>query len=203
MVCRVCNEEKDLDRFQEYRPGFYRKRCKDCKSLYDQRRKANLDNTPAEGRECYDCKEYKDASEFTTHRGSPSGLYSHCNECRSPRVRKYYENNRGKCLNDFNIRRSLTLQSDCPDNIKEILIEVYGFKCMKPDCPKSKEDSPVIHLDHIIPISKGGLHMIDNLQLLCRFCNISKRDRDTIDYRPFKIESEQWERLKLIETGST
>ena len=34
-----------------------------------------------------------------------------------------------------------------------------------------------IEMDHIIPLSKGGKHHVDNTQPLCRSCNASKGDR--------------------------
>lgn len=38
------------------------------------------------------------------------------------------------------------------------------------------------HIDHIIPVSKGGLNVAKNLQLMCAFCNVSKKDKDPIDF---------------------
>ena len=34
-----------------------------------------------------------------------------------------------------------------------------------------------MHLDHVIPVSRGGTHGIGNLQILCQRHNISKHDR--------------------------
>jgi 5-methylcytosine-specific restriction endonuclease McrA len=39
-------------------------------------------------------------------------------------------------------------------------------------------------VDHVVPLSQGSRNSIENLQPLCRACNISKHAR-TIDYRPY------------------
>ena len=45
-----------------------------------------------------------------------------------------------------------------------------------------KERLP-LHVDHIVPRSKGGGNALDNLQVLCRACNLGKSNRDNTDFR--------------------
>ena len=45
-----------------------------------------------------------------------------------------------------------------------------------------------MHLDHVIPISRGGSHGIGNLQALCQHHNISKKDRLEVEVRWLKAE---------------
>jgi hypothetical protein len=47
-----------------------------------------------------------------------------------------------------------------------------GFRCAS--CHSSDAD---LQIDHVIPVSRGGMNDLDNLQLLCRKCNTEKSDK--------------------------
>lgn len=42
-------------------------------------------------------------------------------------------------------------------------------------CGKSESDE-ILHIDHFIPVSKGGTHVLGNLVPACKTCNFSKRN---------------------------
>lgn len=56
------------------------------------------------------------------------------------------------------------------------VLDEFGNKCL---CCGSYDD---ICIDHIVPLSLGGLNRADNMQPLCRRCNSSKGVKVT-DYR--------------------
>lgn len=61
-------------------------------------------------------------------------------------------------------------------NIREFIFKRDGYKCLKCNSGYS------LSLDHIVPINRGGLNRIYNLQTLCMSCNASKSTM-IADYR--------------------
>lgn len=57
------------------------------------------------------------------------------------------------------------------------ILEKYEYTCL---CCGIKSNK--LTQDHVVPLSKGGTHSIDNIQPLCVSCN-SRKHTDIIDYR--------------------
>lgn len=50
-----------------------------------------------------------------------------------------------------------------------------GFRCVR--CGRGREDGVKLHVDHIVPVSRGGKSTMDNLQTLCEDCNCGKGNK--------------------------
>jgi ATP adenylyltransferase len=55
--------------------------------------------------------------------------------------------------------------------------------CKVADGDAEYEERLPLHVDHIVPRSKGGSNDLGNLQVLCRACNLGKSNRDDTDFR--------------------
>ena len=64
-----------------------------------------------------------------------------------------------------------TLSRHIPPDVRSEVYARDGGKCV--NC--RAED--YLEFDHIIPHSKGGANTVNNIQLLCRRCNLAKSDR--------------------------
>ena len=60
-----------------------------------------------------------------------------------------------------------------PPELRHKILVRDGYRCR--ECGKSKDETS-LEIDHIHPLSKGGLTTEDNLWVLCRQCNQAKKD---------------------------
>jgi hypothetical protein len=60
--------------------------------------------------------------------------------------------------------------------LRFLVMQRDNFKCCACGASPAKDPSVELHIDHIIPWSKGGETVMDNLQTLCSKCNLGKSD---------------------------
>lgn len=91
---------------------------------------------------------------------------------------KNLDSNNGTEITETGIKENYKHKTNRAPSMKlrfEIL-KRDNFKCCA--CGSSPATNPTVelHIDHIIPWSKGGETVKDNLQTLCSICNIGKGD---------------------------
>ncbi|MBE6701684.1 MAG: HNH endonuclease [Ruminococcaceae bacterium] len=60
------------------------------------------------------------------------------------------------------------------DKLRYQVLKRDNFKCCACGASPAKDPSVELHIDHIIPWSRGGKTTADNLQTLCSRCNLGK-----------------------------
>jgi len=90
-------------------------------------------------------------------------------------------------MQEFIVARGLAIwdyrlldDSPIPDLIRYRVLKEAKGRCAL--CGVTKDERP-LDIDHIIPRSKGGETIYENLQVLCSKCNRSKRNQDDADFR--------------------
>ena len=64
------------------------------------------------------------------------------------------------------------------DKLRYQVLKRDNFKCCACGASPAKYPDVELHIDHIIPWSKGGETVINNLQTLCSVCNLGKVDSE-------------------------
>ena len=70
--------------------------------------------------------------------------------------------------NEHNSSKSIS------DKLRYQVLRRDNFKCCACGASPAKDPSVELHIDHIIPWSKGGENTAENLQTLCSKCNLGK-----------------------------
>jgi 5-methylcytosine-specific restriction endonuclease McrA len=98
-------------------------------------------------------------------------------KARSEYRKRYKDTEKGRLVIRLNnIKRSKRIEqvSDGTVVYKLVLLikENQNNKCVFCNTILEK-----YHIDHILPLSRGGLHTIGNIQILCESCNLRKSNR--------------------------
>lgn len=66
-----------------------------------------------------------------------------------------------------------------PSRLRSAVFQRDGHRCLYPGCSATAN----LHADHILPVSHGGTTILENLQTLCGTHNLTKGNRESLDYR--------------------
>ncbi len=95
----------------------------------------------------------------------------------------------------FNIPLETPGRRNPPETVKRQIKKLYENKCF--GCNRRSTKRRKLHIDHIVPQSKGGTSAFRNLQPLCERCGIEKADKmpsevgvySTIFFGPYPSDS--------------
>lgn len=158
-------------------------RNKRCRICYRTQRKASYVPKPSP-EACGNGHEWTEGS-FSWKTGPNGERWRYCLPCNRERQRESYalrmQDPVQVLLNTIKTHNNRARKMGDPNRITladvEAMWATYGRACLRCESP----DKPTI--DHVTPVSKGGLNTPDNIQPLCAECNNWKHNK-TIDYRP-------------------
>lgn len=186
--CPQCGQIKDVGEFyrnKTRRDGFttYCKECiKENAHDYHQRNKEacreRLNKWRAENKEYVRerDKKYREENPDVEFKKQYKYRETH-KEQLYLKGKKYREEHREYFYEKNAERKELMKITDDGTVTNEYLEFIYheqNGKCMYCGCDLNESGK---HLDHIIPLSKGGKHTCTNIQWLCPTCNLSKGDK--------------------------
>jgi len=184
--CIVCGERKPLGEYNRNRAhkDGRKNRCRACSAAYDRAYyAAHKEEDNAKSRAYYvEHMEEKRAQSRVyneTHKEERAAYReTHKNEI-AIYGRAYRQTPRGRAVMKAcrARRRLLPNVSDlAADTIQEVLDASNGI-C--PYCGEPFEDG---HVDHVIPVSKGGTNDRENLVYVCAQCNLSKGNMGLLEF---------------------
>lgn len=179
-VCSRCQKTKPFSSFDKdsSKSLGVTSRCKKCHR--EQRREAAADFHAARGElrsleangssRCYKCKEVKPLCRFLKNKNYSTGYCRLCLDCNN-RARAGYRLHRRKSMRDYT--RWEVFEDD---NFTCYLCE----EVLSVDTPANHPAS--LSIDHVLPLSRGGIDERTNVRTSCLSCNQKKNDSTLEEY---------------------
>lgn len=183
-TCTTCRKEKHHSKFgrmSSSKDGL-RGECKSCRNLKSRMRYARD-------------PEFR-LSESIRH----NKIYQKNKDVILTRTNKWSSENKEKKVEQAQRRRARKTGQiifDLPENYLAILCKQQSHICAYCGCDVSLHPTT----DHLIPLSRGGKHSIDNIKIACTSCNSSKNDKTLIEWLNLNraiLKNESSEKLETI-----
>lgn len=175
---------------------------------------------------CSKCQQAKPATPdyFYRAKKDKSGLQSYCKSCMSGYFKKYYQDNlerfkydssyylenrerhRVKCRkwelankevasNYTRQRRARKREAQGNHTTEDVQRQ---YEAQKGKCHYCKVDvGDAYHVDHVIPLSRGGSNGPENIVIACPFCNCSKGNKMPHEW----VRGGRWRRKAKVKQG--
>lgn len=178
-ICKNCNLEIDISLFYKNKQnldglGSY---CKDCTKARSAKWK--LENKERHYQQSINWRaanpERKRISDTKWRKANKDKIKKSAN--------KYQTSHPERQSDFYHKRKALKLKNGVFEISKKFLKNLYSSPC---NCCGKYGD---IHMDHIIPLSRGGRHSEGNLQPLCSKCNLSKSDKTMTEWYKMKRQT--------------
>ena len=207
-LCKCCNTTKEINQFNKNKSkkDGLSSECKECIKIYKKEyRLKNAEKIKAGRKKYYEANKEKvlrDNSKWKQenreHHNKTSRDYHHNNRNTILiRLKKYYQDNKeernrkqllwnktplGKISkrNTHYKRKMAILNGVSTVEIVEYTKNI--FNCYWCGCKLDKKIKNGFHLDHYIPLSKGGEHTLTNLVVSCPTCNLQKNAKDPYQF---------------------
>lgn len=148
---------------------------------------------------CTRCKTSKSVLGFCKDKTRSDGLFPWCNDCKKQKRAEHYEKNKTEIMAKVDRWRKANWETLKPKvleyrhrrmaaeknaagshtaNDVQSILRLQRYKCAC--CGISLKSG--FHVDHVVPLSRGGSNDKFNLQMLCATCNLRKSNKDPIQW---------------------